>query len=123
MAGLLYLFRLFVYHAEETEGVVKARLSVMERRLYRYITVPAMLASLAFGITLLVLLPAYLRMGWLHVKLACVLGLMGMTLFGGLQIDDLAAGAGKSPRTYRLLNEVPTVLMIAIVFLVVMKAF
>ena len=122
MAGILYLFRLFVYHVEETEPLFRTRLSTMQWRLYRYITVPAMVASLVFGFGLLVLDPALLAKGWLHGKLLFVAGLVGMTLFGGTQIDDLKAGTCKhSSRTFRLLNEVPTLIMIGVVFLVVLK--
>lgn len=124
MAGILYLMRLFVYHAEETEQVVRERFKVMEDRLYRIITVPAMLASLSFGITLLFLYPAYLRMGWLHAKLGFVALLIGATHFASGQIGEFAQGRVKySSRTYRILNEVPTLLLFAIVCLVVFKPF
>ena len=124
MAGILYLLRLFVYHAEETENVVKARFAVMEDRLYRIITLPAMVSSLAFGFTLLFLHPAYLRMGWLHAKLLFVVLLIGATHFASSQIGHFAAGRVRfSSRTYRILNEVPTVILIAIVCLVVFKPF
>jgi putative membrane protein len=124
MAGILYLFRLFVYHVEETEPIVKARLHTMQWRLYRYITLPAMVASLVFGIALLRIDTHLLAMPWLHAKLLFVGGLIGMTLFGSAQIEDLKQGTCTySSRTFRMLNEVPTLLMIAIVFLVVLKPF
>jgi protoporphyrinogen IX oxidase len=124
MAGILYLFRLFVYHVEETESLFKTRLSTMQWRLYRYITVPAMVASLVFGLALMLIDPSLLAKGWLHGKLLMVAGLVGMTLFGGAQIDELKQGTCKhSSRMFRLFNEVPTVIMIGIVFLVILKPF
>lgn len=124
MAGILYLFRLFVYHVEETEAVVHSRFTVMERRLYRIITLPAMCVAVALGLGLLTIQSDYLRMGWLHTKLLCVAGMIGMTLFGGRQIEELALGNRPyGSRTYRILNEVPTLLLMAIVFLVIFKPF
>lgn len=124
MAGLLYLFRLFVYHVEETENVVKSRFTVMESRLYRIITLPAMVVAVGLGVALLTLQSDYLRMGWIHAKLAAVVGMIAITFFGGRQIEELAAGKRPfSSRTYRILNEVPTLLLILIVFLVVLKPF
>ena len=124
MAGILYLFRLFVYHAEETENVVKKRLHVMAYRLWRYITVPAMVASAVFGACMIGLAPSLLAAPWLHAKLLGVAGLVAMTLYGGSTIDALEEGTCRvSSRTFRILNEVPTLLMIGIVFLVVLKPF
>jgi protoporphyrinogen IX oxidase len=122
MAGILYLYRLFVYHAEETEEIVKTRFRVMESRLYSYITVPAMVASLVFGTLMLLLQPNQFAAPWLHGKLLLVAALVAVTLFAQHQIEVLETGnAPLSSRTYRILNEVPTVLMIVIVFLVVFK--
>lgn len=122
MAGILYLYRLFVYHAEETEEIVKARFRIMETRLYRYITVPAMVASLGFGTLMLFLQPNYFTSAWLHGKLLLVAALVAVTLFAQHQIEILETGqAPLSSKTYRILNEVPTVLMVVIVFLVVFK--
>lgn len=124
MAGLLYLFRLFVYHAEETEQVVKERFKVMEERLYRIITVPAMVSSFVFGLSLVAIFPPHLRQGWLHAKLLFVFLLVGVTFMGGQQVRKLSRDVVPyGSRTYRILNEVPTLLMIFIVFLVVLKPF
>lgn len=124
MAGILYLYRLFVYHAEEKEKVVKARLSIMETRLYRYITIPAMLASLGFGFAMIFVHPPLLQTPWLHLKLLFVAGLVGMTLYSSHQMEELQAGRSKVvSRTFRILNEIPTLLLILIVFLVVLKPF
>jgi protoporphyrinogen IX oxidase len=124
MAGILYLYRLFVYHAEETEEAVKRRLRIMERRLYRYITVPAMVASLVFGLPMLFLVPGFLAAGWVHTKLLFVALLVGMTLFASSQIERMETQPPQySSRTYRILNEVPTLIMVVIVVLVVFKPF
>jgi putative membrane protein len=122
MAGILYLMRLFVYHCEETEAVVKARFKVMEERLYRIITMPAMMATLTFGIALILVFPAYLKMPWLHAKLLFVMLMMGVTHFAAAQVREFSQDRIKfSSRTYRILNEVPTVILIFIVLLVVFK--
>lgn len=122
MAGILYLFRLFVYHSEEKEAVVKERFKIMESRLYHYITLPAMVASVAFGMAMLGFVPAFLSQPWMHAKLLFVAGLIGMTLYGSHQMEALADGTCKTPpRTFRILNEVPTVLMLLIVLCVVLK--
>ena len=124
MAGLLYLYRLFVYHVEESEPVVKARFQIMERRLYRIITLPPMEVAVVLGASLLAIQVDYLRMGWMHLKLLAVAGMIAMTLFGGRQIEELAAGRQPfASRTYRILNEVPTLLLVLIVFLVILKPF
>lgn len=122
MAGVLYLLRLFVYHAEETESIVKSRFEIMERRLYQYITLPASLASLIFGLTMLGLNPELLRQTWLHLKLLFVAGMFAVTYWSGMEIQNFRMGTPSlRPRGYRFVNEVPTLLMVAIVFLVILK--
>ena len=123
MAGLLYLFRLFVYHAEEPEAVVRERLQLWEAKLLNRITTPAMVATLVFGLAQLAGNWDYYRIQpWLHAKLALVVALLGvhhaaMRIRKRLQHDPHAY-AGK---TLRMLNELPTLLMIGIVILVVVK--
>lgn len=124
MAGILYLFRLFVYHAAETEAVVKSRFVVMERRLYKYITVPAMLFSLVFGLLMLMANPGLMKQPWIHAKLTLVFLLMGYTGFGGRFRRQLENGScGVSEKGFRWLNEVPTLFMVLIVFLAIVKPF
>ena len=126
MAGILYLYRLIVYHVEETEEIVKTRFRVMERKLYRFITVPAMVVAAIAGLSMIALDAGYyLRQGWLWSKLALVLGLIAATLFAGRTVEKLVdpgANVGTGKR-FRALNEVPTLLMIVIVLLVVLKPF
>jgi protoporphyrinogen IX oxidase len=125
MAGILYLYRLLVYHAAEKEPVVRARFEVMERRLYRAITMPAMIAAIVAGIGMIALDPRYYRGAhWLHVKLTLVVGLIAATVYAGREVKRAARGeALGAERRYRVLNEVPTLLMIGIVLLVILKPF
>ena len=123
MAGLLYLPRLFVYHAETTVGSVRAEtFKVMERRLLKAIMNPAMVASFVFGIWMIVLAPGLLYEPWMHVKILCVLLMAGChgvfsKMRRRLQNDE----PPRPPRAYRIWNEVPTVLMVIIVFMAVVK--
>ncbi|MBY0371618.1 protoporphyrinogen oxidase HemJ [bacterium] len=124
MAGVLYLYRLFVYHSQETEAVVKKRFEIMELRLFQYITRPAAVAALVFGFWMLYLAPDLLKAPWMHAKLLLVMGLLHYTFFAKRYMRQLAAGTCKtSTKTFRILNEVPTLLLILIVFLVVLKPF
>lgn len=124
MAGILYLFRLFVYHAEETEAVVKARFCVMEGRLYRFILVPAMVVTVLAGGGMVALKPELLLQPWLHLKILLVFGLIGMSLYALKILEDLKEGTCRiSSKKFRVLNEVPTLLMICIVFLVILRPF
>lgn len=124
LAGLLYLPRLFVYHAEAEPGSATAKtLEVMERRLLRAIMNPAMIASLVLGGLMLATYSAEAWIqGWLHAKLGCVAGLLAVHMMAARWRKDLAAGTNRrSTRFFRLVNEVPTVLMIVIVIMVVVK--
>jgi len=126
MAGLLYLPRLFVYHTQkEPRSDASETFKIMERRLSRAIMNPAMVASFLFGGLLLWDLGAdALSMGWLHAKLACVAGLVAMHGLMARWRREFAEDRNRhSERFYRLMNEVPTVLMIAIVILAVVKPF
>ena len=127
MAGLLYLPRLFVYHAAAKPGSdMSETLKVMERRLLRAIMNPAMLASLLFGGLMLLDKSQGMRWGdgWLHAKLALVVALMAMHMMMGRWRRDFAADRNTRPqRLYRIANEVPTVLMIGIVILAIVRPF
>lgn len=126
MAGLLYLPRLFVYHASARPGSEASEtFKVMERRLLRGIMNPAMIATYLLGI-LLLLTPAVVdwRMGWIYVKLAAVVGLTLIHHRLAVWRKDFAADANRHPaRFYRIVNEVPTLLLILIVVMVVVKPF
>ncbi|HET8729298.1 MAG TPA: protoporphyrinogen oxidase HemJ [Alphaproteobacteria bacterium] len=125
MAGMFYLPRLFVYHTQVASGSeAAAKFEVMEAKLLRVIMRPAMAATWILGITLLVLEPGWLSQGWLHVKLLAVLLMSG--LHGVLARWQKSFAAGENTRTekfYRLINEVPTLLLVVIVVMVIVKPF
>jgi putative membrane protein len=124
MAGLLYLPRLFVYHATAKLGSEQSEtFKVMERRLLSYIMTPAMIVTWILGIAL-VLQGAWFKAGWLHAKLVLVLILSGLHGAMSKWTRQFAADRNThSPKFYRIINEVPTVLLIAIVILAVVKPF
>ncbi|GAB4282405.1 MAG: protoporphyrinogen oxidase HemJ [Roseovarius sp.] len=122
MAGLFYLPRLFVYHVEEGAGR-DAVFAKMEDKLYRIIMTPAMVASWGFGL-LLVATPGVVDWGalWPWSKAAGVLMMSAFHLWLGARRRDFAAGRNRlSGRQYRLMNEVPTLLMVVIVLSVVVR--
>lgn len=126
MAGLLYLPRLFVYHTQKEPGSdASETFKIMERRLLRAIMNPAMVASFVSGGLLLWDFGTdALSMGWLHAKLACLVGLVVMHGLMARWRKEFAEDRNRhSERFYRVMNEVPTVLMIAIVILAVVKPF
>lgn len=125
MAGLFYLPRLYVYHASATPGSeVSETFKVMERRLLRAIMNPAMIASYLFGIWMLVLEPAWLRQGWMHGKILLVLGMTAVHMLLARWRRDFEADRNtRLHRFYRVVNEIPTVLLIGIVILVIVKPF
>lgn len=121
-AGLFYLPRLYVYHAEATDGPSNERFKVMERKLYRGIMTPTMVLTLASGLWLW--LGYGFTGGWLHAKLALVVALVAYHFWLGAMRRDFAADANRrSHRFYRLINEIPLVILLAIVILVVVKPF
>jgi putative membrane protein len=126
MAGLLYLPRLFVYHATSKEGSEQSEtFKVMERRLLRYITTPAMLASWVLGLILAFSGAIdWSAAGWFHAKLVLVLALSAFHGLLAVWTKDFALDRNTRPaRFYRLANEIPTLLMIGIVILVVVRPF
>src|SRR3984885_12079875 len=124
MAGMLYLPRLFVYHAEAAKGsAVSETFKVMERRLLRAIVNPSMMLVFFTGFTLVFLLGDW-RDGWWQAKFILVLGLAGLHGYFACCVRDFAEDANQQPaRFYRVLNEAPTILMILIVVLAVVKPF
>ena len=126
MAGLLYLPRLFVYHADALPGSDKSEtFKVMERRLLRGIMRPAMIATLVFG-GVLAGVPGIVdwHAGWIYGKLALVVALLAMHYACARWRAAFAADRNRHPaKFYRMINEVPTAILIAIVILVVVKPF
>jgi putative membrane protein len=124
MAAFLYLPRLFVYHCQAAPGSPQSEtFKVMERRLLRGIMNPAMMVAWAAGLALMVNLEAWTE-GWFHVKAAAVIVLTGLHGKAGRWQRDFAADANRhSERFYRIMNEVPALLMVVIVVMVVVRPF
>ena len=125
MVGLLYLPRLFVYHANAEIGTVRAEtFKVMERRLLKAIMNPAMIASFIFGIWMIALNHGLVFETWFQIKVVAVLAMAAchgkFSKMRRLLENDVQP---LSSKTYRIWNEVPTVLMIIIVFMAVLKPF
>jgi putative membrane protein len=122
-AGLFYLPRLFVYHADTQDALGLQRFETMERRLFALMSIGA-LATLGFGVALVASSSIYLRAGWLHVKLTLVVLLIGYHLYCYRLLTDFARRRNThSARWYRLFNELPSLFLLAIVLLVVLKPF
>ncbi|MEB3268401.1 MAG: protoporphyrinogen oxidase HemJ, partial [Leptolyngbya sp.] len=127
-AGLFYLVRLFIYHVEadaEPEpaaSILKKQYTVMEKRLYRIITTPGMLVTVAMAIGLLALSPDWLHQGWMHAKLGFVAVLLFYHHYCGRLMKQLWRGDCKwNSKQLRALNEAPTLLLVVIVMLVIFK--
>jgi protoporphyrinogen IX oxidase len=129
MAGMLYLPRLFVYHCAAEKGSVQSEtFKLMERRLLRGIINPAMIVAIALGLWLGWLGPdshyGWFASGWLQAKIALVLVLSGMHGLFARWVKAFGRDDNRqTQKFYRIINEVPTVLMIGIVLLVVLKPF
>jgi putative membrane protein len=126
MAGMFYLPRLFVYHAEAKAGSeLSETLKIMERRLLNFIMTPAMIATWIFGLWLLYLYDfTFLQHGHMQVKLGLVLMMSALHGFYAGSVKHFAADANRhSSRFWRILNEAPTLLLIGIVFMVILKPF
>ncbi len=119
-AGLFYLPRLFVYHVATPEPQGRERFELMERRLYAIMSIGAA-GTVLFGTAMIVAAPVYLAFAWLRVKLLLVVALIGYHHWCRRLMRQLAAGSGHSQRWYRFFNEVPGLLLIAIVVLAVVK--
>ncbi|WP_316206693.1 MULTISPECIES: protoporphyrinogen oxidase HemJ [unclassified Bradyrhizobium] len=124
MAGMLYLPRLFVYHCEAEIGSKQSEtFKVMERRLFKAIINPAMIVTWLAGLYL-VWAGGWYMAGWFHVKFLLVLIMSGVHGFFSRWVREFAADRNThAQRFYRIINELPTVLMIGIVILVIVKPF
>ncbi len=121
-AGLFYLPRLFVYHAGASDRVSLERFTVMERKLYYYIMTPAAILATVFGLWLIYLMPNLMAFGWLRAKLFGVVLLWLYHLYCGKLVSRFAQNNNKySARFFRWFNEIPTLLLIAIVILAVVQ--
>jgi putative membrane protein len=129
MAGLFYMVRLFIYHTEAQERsepdrtILSKQFEVMESKLWYIITVPSMVLVLAAGITMLWLAPVWLQQPWMQIKLLFVLGLLVYHYICQNKMKQMAKGIYKWTSTQlRIWNEVATIFLFAIVFLVVLKS-
>lgn len=127
-AGMFYLPRLFVYHAEANEqpeparSILKNQYQIMEKRLYSIIMTPAMLLTIAMAIGLLTVEPDVLKQPWMHIKLACVLLLVGYHHYCKRLMKKLAADECQmTGQQFRWFNEFPTVFFVIVVMLAVFK--
>jgi len=127
-AGLFYMPRLFIYHTEAAEklepesSILKKQFGIMEKRLWQIITTPAMVLTLLSGIAMVSLVPSLLSQSWLQVKLSFVLLLLGYHIRTYYLYVALNRGVFRwSSQRLRLWNEVATLLLVGIVFLVVLK--
>jgi len=127
MAGILYLFRIFVYHASHGKRSADNHelLTLMAYRLYKYITVPAMVLSWIAGLGMVSLNVGFLASGWFSLKLLLVLLMTGCTIYGGTIAVLFKEKSESAPteKMMRIANEIPTLLMFAIVWLVLFKSF
>ena len=125
MAGLLYLPRIFVYHAEnnDTEPVSEV-FKTMERKLYFFIMYPAMILSWFFALIMLHKNSALLSLGWMHMKILLVIFLTVYHFYLGYCLKQFKNNNNsKSSKFFRITNEIPTILLILIVFLAILKPF
>ncbi len=124
-AGIFYLPRLFVYHAMAEDQAGRERFKIRERKLYRVIMNPSMIATVVLGVWMLAMRWDYYKtQGWMHAKLALVVLLIGYHHVCLAYLKKFAADANtKSHKFYRVFNEIPVLLLIAIVILVVVRPF
>ena len=123
MAGLLYLPRIFVYHSEASHKSQKQVFKTMERKLYNYIMMPAMLLSWLFGVLLINSLGFDIfKEFWMQIKIVSVLILTHYHFMLGRYLQEFATDNNqKSSKFFRIINEVPTIILIVVVFVVVFK--
>ncbi|QIT54047.1 protoporphyrinogen oxidase HemJ [Aquisalimonas sp. 2447] len=123
-AAIFYLPRLFVYHAMAEDEAGRERFKTMERKLYRGIMNPSAVVAIALGLALLWLNPGWLTQGWMHAKLALVVLLVGYHLWCGALLRRFRDDANSHGHVwYRIFNEAPVLLLVAIVILAVVKPF
>ena len=125
MAGMLYLPRLYVYHADAPKGSDKSEtFKVMERRLLRFIMNPAMIAALVFGVLMIWANPDLMKQGWMHAKLGLIVLMFGLHgVFSKWRKVFERDENTRSAKFYKIWNEAPTLLMIIIVIMAVAEPF
>ncbi len=124
MAGILYLYRLLVYCAENRHDheKVEVLLKTMSRRLWKAITLPAMIAAWAAGLLMVHINPGLWHLPWFHVKLLSVILMTVSTIYAGMKVGSVQRGeALPRGKFFRVMNEVPTLLMILVVVMVICR--
>ena len=123
MAGLLYLPRIFVYHSETNDTSQKTVFKTMERKLYNYIMMPAMMLSWLFGVLLIHSLSfSVFSELWMQIKIISVVILTYYHFTLGKYLNDFAIDNNqKSPKFFRIYNEIPTIILIVVIFIVIFK--
>ena len=124
-AALFYIFRLFVYHVQNKENQEMGKVfQTMEKKLLYIIAHPAMLLTLIFGVGMLIMNPALLKQGWIHAKLLFVVLLIAYQIYAGIVHKKMRNGVYPlSEKACRMINEVPTVALIVIVIMAVLRPF
>lgn len=123
-AGMFYIWRLFVYHSETDSQEVKNTLTVMEKKLYRIIMTPAMILTVVFGLWMLFLrFDSFAGVYWIWLKLLFVTALIWLHFYSNSYRKKLVSGETFPSRRFRILNEVPTLILFAVVILAVIKPF
>ena len=125
-AGLFYIVRLFIYHVEAEDNpdkkILQNQFTIMESKLWNIITTPSMILTLITGIAMLIINPSYLQFGWMHIKISFVLVLLIYHILSGRMLRKLKKGTLKmTSGQLRLWNELATLLLVAIVFIVVIQ--
>lgn len=127
MAGLLYLFRLFIYHFDygQENPQIHSLLSLMETRLFKYITHPAMIVSTLAGVLMIYANPMLFAQNWFRVKFVCALLMIIVTGYSRHILNRFSQKSYQpyTSKTLRILNEIPTLLMIIIVIMVIIQPF
>lgn len=123
-AGMFYIWRLFVYHMENPHQEVKAQLAIMEKRLYKIIMMPAMLITVILGLVMLVWRwEIFLQVKWIWIKILVVLVLLYWHFLAYYYIRQFDKGKTYPSRQFRIMNEVPTLILIVAVVLAILKPF
>ena len=124
-SGLFYVPRLFAYHADSHDAISIERFQVMEHRLYYFITTPSAIITVLLGLALIGTNSSYyMQAGWLHTKILLVIGLVGFHVYCGICLQRFKRDTNqKSASFYKRINEIPTLFLVSIVLLAVLKPF
>lgn len=123
-AGMFYIWRLFVYHMENPHPEVKSQLAIMEKKLYKIIMMPAMILTIVFGILMMIFNWGYFSsIKWIWIKIGIVLILLYWHYLAYYYIKQFEKNQSYPSKQFRIMNEVPTLILIAVVLLAILKPF